>query len=305
MTDDLAAGLVADAHRSLPQPLGVDPVALAWALKAVCFAAWSTAPARAVRCATLLTDLLARVQAQPQAGQAHIEVAAVAHWVQGDRPHQRRPHGSGLRQPGCRAGRLRGAAAAAACRPDPCAQGDGAVAAWASMTPPCAAAWTRCSSSSPWATELAAGKIEVNLGTLATRQDRHADAARLFRSAAVRGARARDRSLSIHADIALANALTWLSDFDEAMRINRRARNARRDPRPGSGRRPGRWRHRPHRAASRPPPCCAARAGGRQPRLHPGRGQPAAAHRGRGRAWPMPTAPSTCCPRRWRCTSRW
>jgi tetratricopeptide (TPR) repeat protein len=72
--------------------------------------------------------------------------------------------------------------------------------------------------------ELAAGKIEVNLGTLATRQDRHADAARLFRSAAVRGARANDRSLSIHADIALANALTWLSDFDEAMRINRRAR---------------------------------------------------------------------------------
>ena len=71
----LADDLVADPARGLPQPLGVDALALAWALKAVCFAAWSTAPARAVRCAALLAALQAR--------EAGAEIAAVAHWVQG------------------------------------------------------------------------------------------------------------------------------------------------------------------------------------------------------------------------------
>ena len=223
MTDTLAAALVADAGRCLPQPLGVDAVALAWSLKAVCFAAWSTVPARAVRCAALLAELQARVPAQPHADQARIEVAAVAHWVQGI-AHLC----EGRTGPAC--GSL-----------------DAAHAAFLVLRQPQHAAQTRVSKVMALSLlgqhdaamrcgldalqqfvalgdELAAGKIEVNLGTLATRQDRHADAARLFRSAAVRGARARDRSLSIHADIALANALTWLSDFDEAMRINRRAR---------------------------------------------------------------------------------
>ncbi len=223
MTDELAAGLVADAQRDLPQPLGVDAVALAWALKAVCFAAWSTAPARAVRCAALLAELQARAQTPDHGDRARIEIAAVAHWVQGI-AHL------------CE-GRMGPA----------CGSLDSAHAAFTVLQQPQHAAQTRVSKVMALSLlgqhdaamrcgldalqqfvalgdELAAGKIEVNLGTLATRQDRHADAARLFRSAAVRGARARDRSLSIHADIALANALTWLSDFDEAMRINRRAR---------------------------------------------------------------------------------
>ena len=81
MTDELAAALVADPQRSLPQPLQVEPLALAWALKAVCFAAWSRAPARAVRCAALLADLQLQDHGRPVAEQA--ELAAVAHWVQG------------------------------------------------------------------------------------------------------------------------------------------------------------------------------------------------------------------------------
>lgn len=221
MTDELAAALVADPQRGLPQPLQVEPLALAWALKAVCFAAWSKAPARAVRCAALLADLQLAAQGRPVAEQT--ELAALAHWVQGiahlsegragpacdslDAAHAafwrlgQSSHAAQTRVPKVMALSLLGEHdAAIQCGQDALQQfltlGD----------------------------ELAAGKIEVNLGTLATRQDRHADAARLFRSAAVRGARARDRGLSIHADIALANALTWLSDFDEAMRINRRAR---------------------------------------------------------------------------------
>lgn len=215
LADLLADDLVADPARGLPQPLGVDALALAWALKAVCFAAWSTAPARAVRCAALLAALQAR--------EAGAEIAAVAHWVQGI-AHLCEGHTDAA-----------------------CTSLDAAHAAFSALRQPQHAAQTRvpkvmalsllgqhdasmrCGLDAlqqfvALGDELAAGKIEVNLGTLATRQDRHADAARLFRSAAVRGARARDRSLSIHADIALANALTWLSDFDEAMRINRRAR---------------------------------------------------------------------------------
>lgn len=69
----------------------------------------------------------------------------------------------------------------------------------------------------------AAGRVELNLGTLLFRMDRHADAARMYRSAAVRFARARDDARSILADIGLAHALTWLFDFDEALRVNHRA----------------------------------------------------------------------------------
>lgn len=215
----LAERLVADADAPLPQLPEVPALALAWALKAVCFAAWSTAPARAVRCATLLGQL----QTQTQASDGSREVAAVAHWVQGIADLS--------------AGRIAQA----------CTSLDSAHAAFSALGQPLHAAQTRVSQVMALSLlgrhddamrcgldalqqfvalgdELAAGKIELNLGTLATRQDRHADAARLFRSAAVRGARANHRELSIQADIALANALTWLSDFDEAMRINQRAR---------------------------------------------------------------------------------
>ena len=65
----------------LENPPAVDALALAWALKAVCFAAWSTAPARAVRCAALLSALQAQTAAAATAAQT--EITAVAHWVQG------------------------------------------------------------------------------------------------------------------------------------------------------------------------------------------------------------------------------
>ncbi len=215
----LAERLVDATPAALPAVLPVPPRALAWALKAVCYDAWSTAPTRALPCAGLLLQLQARTADDP----AHAEITALAHWVQGI------------------ADLCAGRSADAAARLD------AAHAAFHALRQPGPAAQTRvpqvmalsllgrhddamrCGQDAlqqflALGDELAAGRIEVNLGTLASRQDRHAEAARLFRSAAVRGARADDRSLSIHADIALANALTWLYDFDEADRINQRAR---------------------------------------------------------------------------------
>lgn len=71
--------------------------------------------------------------------------------------------------------------------------------------------------------DVSAGKVEVNLGSLLGRADRYPDAVPLLRRAAVRFARARQLGPSIAADIALANALTWLHQFDEALRVLARA----------------------------------------------------------------------------------
>lgn len=72
--------------------------------------------------------------------------------------------------------------------------------------------------------ERSAGKIELNLGTMLFRQDRHVEAARHYRRAAQRFAQVADVEQSVMADIGLANALTWQFEFDEALRVNERAR---------------------------------------------------------------------------------
>jgi CHAT domain-containing protein len=71
--------------------------------------------------------------------------------------------------------------------------------------------------------DAAAGRTELNLGSLLMRQDNYADSAAAYRAAAVRFARAGDRPHSVMADIGLALALTWQCSFDEAARILARA----------------------------------------------------------------------------------
>ena len=72
--------------------------------------------------------------------------------------------------------------------------------------------------------ELAAGKVEQNLGSLLLRQDRYADAATHFRRAALRFARVGDHAHSIMADNGLASVLTAQYRFDEALQMAERAR---------------------------------------------------------------------------------
>ena len=70
----------------------------------------------------------------------------------------------------------------------------------------------------------AAARVSQNLGSLQSRRDAYAEAARHFRQAAVLFARLGDDEHSIFADIGLGDALTATGDVDEARRIYARAR---------------------------------------------------------------------------------
>ena len=71
--------------------------------------------------------------------------------------------------------------------------------------------------------EAAAGRVEINLGSMLLRQHRYPEAAALYRCAAARLARRGDRRHSVMADIGLATALGWTAEHDEAARIFERA----------------------------------------------------------------------------------
>jgi CHAT domain-containing protein len=73
------------------------------------------------------------------------------------------------------------------------------------------------------ADESAAGRVEINLGSMLLRQHRYPEAAALYRCAAARLARRGDRRHSVMADIGLATALGWTAEHDEAARIFERA----------------------------------------------------------------------------------
>lgn len=71
--------------------------------------------------------------------------------------------------------------------------------------------------------DLAAGKVALNRGSMSMRQDRYADAAVSYRRAAVAFARVGDLAHSVMADIGLAGALTWQSEFAQAEQMATRA----------------------------------------------------------------------------------
>ena len=196
-----------------------DRLTLAWALKALCYEAWSTEPPRAVRAAEALRALLS---AELPAAQ-RLEITALADWtgglaavISGQMAEAVRlfdSAGAGLRSVG---------------QPDPAAQTQVPKIMALSMlgqheqAAACAVAAQR--------ELLALGNLRVaarvsqNLGALQFRRDAYADAARHYREAAVLFARLRDHAHSVLADIGLADALTATGDFDEALRIYARAR---------------------------------------------------------------------------------
>lgn len=188
---------------------------LGWALKAACYETWNTEPALAERAAALLDAFATRLP-EPV-------LRTLAHWTRGI------------------------AALAAGRMVDALVHLDQASAGFQSLDDPAHAAQAQvpklmalsvlgrheealqCAEATlaqfvRSGDERSAGKIELNLGTLLFRQDRHAQACQHYRSAALRFARVQDVEHSIMADIGLANALTWQFDFDEALRINERAR---------------------------------------------------------------------------------
>jgi CHAT domain-containing protein len=189
---------------------------LAWALKAEGHASWNTAPARVAVC----VDAVRRLRDLD----ADLEIAAVAHWIEGIGALARGDADAAL-------GELRQAHGAFA------VQGRSAAAA-ETLVPQVVALSLRGRHDEALATGeraraaftasgdfRSAGKVELNLATLLTRLERPAEAAVLYRSAAVRFARAGDVEHSVMADVGLANALTMQLDLDEALRINERARS--------------------------------------------------------------------------------
>jgi CHAT domain-containing protein/tetratricopeptide (TPR) repeat protein len=196
---------------------------LAWALKDLCYGAWSSDPPRAAAAADALRNsgIVARGGSVPTPSDREIE--AVLEWTSGiacltraqmskaiqhldraaeifrvlEQPH----HAVQTQLPKVMALSMLGEHARAAdcaelAQREFVAQGD-----------------TR-----------AAGKASLNLGSLHLRRDAYAKAARHYREAAVLFARVGDREHSVMADIGLADALTAMGDIDEALRIYARAR---------------------------------------------------------------------------------
>lgn len=191
-----------------------DPVALGWALKDACYAAWNTSPRDALTSAARLADLAAR--------DGRRELKALADWTAGIAALIEGRTGDAL-----------GCFDAAQCGFS--ASGDAARAAQTQvpkvvalmmlgrLDEALACAEVALAQFVAVGDERSAGKIELNIGTLLTQRDRHADAAAQYRRCAVRFARLGDVEHSVMADIGLANALTWLHEFDEALRVNARA----------------------------------------------------------------------------------
>lgn len=211
--------LLAAPERALAQALAEADApadqALAWALKDRSYEAWSTEPARARPCAERLAELQAL---RP----ADAEVRALAAWTAGicalvegrlsdavDRLEAAQGDFGLLGQVQHAAQTLvpQMVALAMLGREDEAMQaGQRALALFTQA-----------------GDEVAAGKVELNLGTMLTRRDRHAEAALQYRRAAVRFARGRAVEHSVLADLGLANALTWQFEFAEAQRVRQRA----------------------------------------------------------------------------------
>ena len=196
--------------------------ALAWALKDICYAAWSSEPQRTSKAADLLRQLCAVDRAPGATPQNLREIEALAQWTAGVASLTRgqmteatqhfdlaaeifrslgQTHRAAQTQvPKIMALSMLGQhALAAACaehtQREFVAQGD----------------------------VKAAGKVSLNLGSLHLRRDAFPQAAHHYREATVLFARVGDREHSVMADIGMAAALTALGDFDEALRISARA----------------------------------------------------------------------------------
>lgn len=198
-----------------PPPTASEQIALAWALKDACYEAWSSSPPQTVIAAQALASL-ATASREPQVQALAAWTGAIAALVHGDM--ERAARSLDAANLGFGALRMRLAAAqtqvarvmalAMLGRHDEalrCAQD-----AYAVLTDE--------------GDLRTAGKLGINLGSMHLRRDEYDKAVGHYQTAAVLLARAGDREGSVMADIGLADAMTWLGDFDEAQRLYDRAR---------------------------------------------------------------------------------
>ena len=215
---ELARQLLDSDDTLPPLPDTAAAVALAWALKDLCYEAWRTEPARAARAA----EVLARLR-QHEVAQASAEVRALHEWTEGIAQVTRG-------QLADAALRLDAAQAAFidAGRPDPAAQTQVPKIMVLSLLGQYAEAIDCAEATQRTLRSLgnlhAAARVSLNLAGLLLRRHAYAESARHCREAAVLFARVGDHEHSIGADIGLADALAMLGDFDQALRYYDRAR---------------------------------------------------------------------------------
>jgi tetratricopeptide (TPR) repeat protein len=221
--DELARRMI-DLGEAPPPALPASRrLSLAWELKDLCFAAWSSEPQRAAKVADALRRLYAGDFVDLAPPEHLRETEALAEWTEGVACLTR---GQMTEATQCfdhaaKVFRGLGQAYHAAQTQVPkimalsmLGQHDGAVE--------CAESAQREFVAQG---ELrAASRVSLNLGSLHLRRDAYADAAFHYRQAAVLFARVGDHERSIMADIGIADALRSMGEFDEALRIFARAR---------------------------------------------------------------------------------
>ena len=201
------------------QMAGEGSLALAWALKDLCYDAWSSEPPRAVRAAQAVRNLF--VTGVPAAQARQIE--ALADWTWGIALIL-----GGKMAEAVRCFDLAQAGFRHAGLADAAAQTQVPKIMALSMLGQHDQA-TQCAEAAQ--KELlavgnlrGAARVSQNLGSLHLRRDAYPQAAQHYRQAAVLFARLGEHEQSVLADIGLADALTAMGELDEALRIYARAR---------------------------------------------------------------------------------
>ena len=212
------------AGSTMPEPLrGLGPVEQAWALKAQCYAAWSSEPQATSKAADALDDLQASTATAALPRTQRDEIGALAAWARGIAAMA--------------AGDLVQALSAfdrategflTLGRDDVAAQTQvpkvASLAMLGRYDEAIACADEALQRFKAHGDALGAAKINLNLGALHERRGTYAQAVRHLREATVRFARLGDHQHSVMTDIDLAMALGATGAFDEAMHVAARAR---------------------------------------------------------------------------------
>lgn len=207
-----------ESTNPLPK-VGDGALALAWALKDLCYESWSSEPPRAVRAAQAVRDVLDAGVPVAQAEQ----IQALADWTSGiakilggemaEAVHYFDLAETGLRRSGL---------------PDAAAQTQVPKIMALSMLGQHDQATTCAEAAQKELLAVgnvrAAARVSQNLGGLHLHRDAYAQAALHYRQAAVLFARLGEHEQSVLADIGLADALAAMGDLEEALRFYARGR---------------------------------------------------------------------------------
>jgi CHAT domain-containing protein len=212
---DRARALVESAQPPALPRTAAERRAVAWALKDLCYAAWSSEPQRAVKAAQALRTLADAVRTE---GTAADDVAALADWTTGIAAVTQ----GQLAEAEAAFGRAHDAFSSLG-HPDHAAATQVplimALSLQGRYEDAIACAHRAQRQFIALDDRSAAAKVSLNLGSMYVHRGDYVQAARHSREAAVLFARVKDHEHSVMADINLAYALTYRGDFDEALRV--------------------------------------------------------------------------------------